>query len=96
MRSRKKVNSSVSIAILTFTTLIGAVLLPFGIVKSSIKNWLFVFLVSVIGNSQVDRYLVTKGYLNYRIRPFLKKVKIHLPFDYIHYLFNFFITINGH
>ncbi|TYS01689.1 hypothetical protein FZC84_01775 [Rossellomorea vietnamensis] len=70
---------------LTFTTLTGAILLPFAIVKRSFKDWLIVFLVGVIGNSTIDRYLVTQGYLRYHIRPLREKVKIHLPFDYIHY-----------
>ncbi|TYS82952.1 hypothetical protein FZC80_04945 [Rossellomorea aquimaris] len=70
---------------LTFTTLTGAILLPFAIIKRPLKDWLIVFLVSVIGNSTIDRYLVTQGYLKYTIRPLREKVKIHLPFDYIHY-----------
>lgn len=82
---RKKVSPRASVMILTFTTLIGAALLPFAIVKRSFKDWLIVFLVSVIGNSMVDRYFVAQGYLNYHIRPLKDKVKIHLPFDYIHY-----------
>lgn len=82
---RKKVSPRASVMILTFITLIGVILLPFAIVKRSFKDWLIVFLVSVIGNSMVDRYLVSQGYLNYHIRPLKEKVKIHIPFDYIHY-----------
>jgi hypothetical protein len=82
---RKKVSPRASVMLLTFTTLIAATLLPFAIVKRSFKDWLIVFLVSVIGNSMVDRYLVSQGYLNYHIRPLKEKVKIHLPFDYVLY-----------
>ncbi|TYS18628.1 hypothetical protein FZC78_03650 [Rossellomorea vietnamensis] len=82
---RKKVSPLLTIMFLTFTTLTGAILLPFAIIKPSFKDWLIVFLVSVIGNSTIDRYLVTQGYLKYTIRPLREKVKIHLPFDYIHY-----------
>ncbi|MGD7022366.1 hypothetical protein FZC79_16000 [Rossellomorea vietnamensis] len=82
---RKKVSALLSIMFLTFTTLTGAILLPFAIIKQPFKDWLIVFLVSVIGNSTIDRYLVTQGYLKYTIRPLREKVKIHLPFDYIHY-----------
>jgi hypothetical protein len=81
----RKTSSAVSIAFLTATTLIGIALLPYAIVKRSFKDWLIVFLVSVIGNSMADRYLVSQGYLRYNIRPFKKRFKIHLPFDYIHY-----------
>jgi hypothetical protein len=80
---RKK--SKASVAFLFTTTLIGIALLPFAIVKRSFKDWLIVFLVSVIGNSMADRYLVSQGYLHYNIRPYKKRFKIHLPFDYIHY-----------
>ena len=54
-------------------------LLPFAIVKRSFKDWNIVYLVSIIGNSSADRYLVSKGYLKYEIRPFKKNFKIHLP-----------------
>lgn len=80
---RKK--STVPVAFLTITTLISFILLPFAIYKKSFKDWVIVYLVSIIGNSMADRYLVSKGYLGYKIRPFPKKVNIHLPFDYIHY-----------
>lgn len=82
---RKKRRPSASIIFLALTTVTGAILLPFAIIKRSFKDWLIVFLVSVIGNSTIDRYLVTQGYLRYNIRPLREKVKIHLPFDYIHY-----------
>ncbi|MBM6617868.1 CBO0543 family protein [Bacillus suaedaesalsae] len=83
MRRRQKVKLSGSF--LAITTIIGICLLPFAIYKRSFKDWLIVYLVSLIGNSLADRYLVSKGYLKYNIRPFPKNVKIHLPFDYIHY-----------
>lgn len=80
---RKK--SKVSSTFLVVITLIASFLLPFAIVKKSFKDWVIVYLVSFIGNSMADRYLVSKGYLRYQIRPFPNKFKIHLPFDYIHY-----------
>lgn len=65
-------------------TIIGLILLPFAIVKRSFKDWVIVYLVSVIGNHFADSYLVSKGYIKYKNK-LLKNVKIHLPFDYIHY-----------
>lgn len=62
----------------------GMVLLPFAIVKRSFKDWIIVYLVSVIGNFFSDKYLVSKGYLKYPIKLF-PKYEIHLPFDFIHY-----------
>jgi hypothetical protein len=50
----------------------------------SFKDWIIVYLVSIIGNFSSDHYLVTKGYLKYPKRLF-PRYKIHLPFDYIHY-----------
>ncbi|GAA0338063.1 hypothetical protein GCM10008967_30430 [Bacillus carboniphilus] len=82
MTKRKK---KISAAFLIITTIICLTLLPFAIVKRSFKDWLIVYLVSLIGNSLADRYLVSKGYLKYNIRPLPKKFKIHLPFDYIQY-----------
>lgn len=82
MRSKKR---KVSVTFLYTTTLIGLLLLPFAIVKRSFKDWVIVYLVSLIGNYWADKYLVSKGYLKYDIRPFKNKVKVHLPFDYIHY-----------
>ncbi|RIW37286.1 hypothetical protein D3H55_04400 [Bacillus salacetis] len=82
MRRKKQAGS---IVFLSVTTLIGMILLPFAIFKRSFKDWLIVFLVSVIGNSAADRYLVSQGFLQYNIRPYKKRFKIHLPFDYIHY-----------
>ena len=81
----RRKRSAVSVAFLILTTLAGIVLLPFAIVKRSFKDWLIVYLVGVLGNSLADRYLVSKGYLRYNIRPYKGKFKIHLPFDYIHY-----------
>ncbi|WP_062353531.1 CBO0543 family protein [Bacillus kwashiorkori] len=72
-------------AFLIFTSVVGIFLLPFLIVKRSFKDWLIVYLVSVIGNSLFDRYFVSKGFLQYKIRPFKKKLAIHAPFNYIHY-----------
>lgn len=69
---------------LIFTTIIGLVLLPFAIIKRSFKDWLIVYLVSIIGNYFADKYLVSKGYLKYKKKPF-RKTAIHLPFDFIHY-----------
>ncbi|MFC0560121.1 CBO0543 family protein [Halalkalibacter alkalisediminis] len=70
---------------LLITTFIGVVLLPFAIGKRPLKDWIIVYLVSCIGNSFADRLLVSKGYLKYKVRPFRKKLSIHLPFDYILY-----------
>lgn len=69
---------------LTLTTITGLILLPFAIVKRSFKDWLIVYLVSVIGNGVLDQYLVAKGYLKYP-RKLFPNHKIHLPFDFIHY-----------
>lgn len=66
------------------STLIGLVLLPFAIIKRSFKDWVIVYLVSILGNSIADRYLVSKGYLKYKKKLF-NRYKIQLPFDYIHY-----------
>ncbi|HZG73217.1 MAG TPA: CBO0543 family protein [Chondromyces sp.] len=73
------------VAFLSLTTFVSLILLPFAIVKRPFKDWLIVYLVSVIGNSSADRYLVSKGYLKYKTRPFPKRFSIHLPFDYIQY-----------
>lgn len=81
---RKKQKNS-SVGFLYILTIIGIFLLPFAIVKRSFKDWVIVYLVSIIGNSMADRFLVSKGYLKYDIRPFKKSIKIHLPFDYVHY-----------
>ncbi|MDT8861342.1 hypothetical protein N0O92_13970 [Alkalihalobacillus sp. MEB130] len=70
---------------LGFVTLVAIVLLPFAIVKRSLKDWIIVYLVSCIGNSYADRLLISKGYLKYKVRPFKKKLSIHMPFDYIIY-----------
>ncbi|KAA0547044.1 hypothetical protein FZW96_13755 [Bacillus sp. BGMRC 2118] len=82
---RRKQKKNLSTLFLVFTSITGLCLLPFAIYKRSFKDWVIVFLVSLIGNSLADRYLVSRGYLQYDIRPFPKKVKIHLPFDYIQY-----------
>lgn len=71
--------------ILSFTTITAIILLPFAIVKRSFKDWLIVYLVSCLGNTMADRYLVSKGYLKYKVRPYKSKFSIHIPFDYIHY-----------
>ncbi|MBM7660626.1 hypothetical protein JOC85_001398 [Bacillus mesophilus] len=81
----KKRKSNISKSFLLISTTICLILLPFAIVKRPFKDWVIVYLVSIIGNSMADRYLVSKGYLKYKIRPFPKKLKIHLPFDYIQY-----------
>ncbi|MEN2766295.1 CBO0543 family protein [Ornithinibacillus xuwenensis] len=70
--------------LLILTTVAGILLLPFAIVKRSFKDWVIVYLVSAIGNYGADKYLVSKGYIKYKMKPF-KRLKIHLPFDYIHY-----------
>jgi hypothetical protein len=80
---RKK--STISVTFLSVTTVIALLLLPFAIIKRPLKDWIIVYLVSIIGNSLADRYLVSRGYLGYKVRPFSKRVKIHLPFDYIQY-----------
>lgn len=82
MRKRQKKYSA---AFLYFLTIVGVFLLPFAIFKRSFKDWIIVYLVSIIGNSWADRFLVSRGYLKYDIRPFKKSLKIHLPFDYVHY-----------
>ncbi|WP_079508641.1 CBO0543 family protein [Mesobacillus jeotgali] len=81
MRKKHKYSTGV----LYIFTIIGIILLPFAIVKRPFKDWIIVYLVSIIGNSWADRYLVSRGYLKYEIRPFKKSLKIHLPFDYVHY-----------
>ncbi|QOR68204.1 hypothetical protein IM538_08890 [Cytobacillus suaedae] len=78
-------NKRHEVAFLSFSTLVCIFLLPFAIVKKSFKDWVIVYLVSILGNSMADRYLVSKGYLKYKIRPFDKKFSIHLPFDYVQY-----------
>jgi len=70
---------------LLITSLVSVILLPFAIFKKSFKDWIIVYLVSLIGNSLLDRALVSKGYIEYDVRPFPKKFGIHLPFDYLHY-----------
>jgi hypothetical protein len=80
-RKRKRV----SVAFLLVTTVTGLCLLPFAIIKRPLKDWIIVYLVSLIGNSLTDRYLVSSGFLKYDIRPFPGRFQIHLPFDYIHY-----------
>ncbi|GAE24555.1 hypothetical protein JCM9140_493 [Halalkalibacter wakoensis JCM 9140] len=67
------------------TSVVAAVLLPFAIIKKPLKDWIIVYLVSCIGNSYADRFLVSKGYLEYKVKPFSKKVPIHLPFDFLIY-----------
>ena len=44
--------------VLKTTTVAALLLLPFAIVKRSVKDWIIVYLVSYIGNSFADRYLV--------------------------------------
>lgn len=70
--------------LLIISTIIGLVLLPFAIIKRSFKDWVIVYLVSIIGNSYADRYLVSKGYIKYNKKLF-NKLKINFPFDFIHY-----------
>lgn len=70
---------------LSATTFISFCLLLFAILKRPLKDWIIVYLVSIIGNSNLDRYLVSEGYLKYKIRLFPNMFKIHLPFDYLHY-----------
>lgn len=82
MRKKKPI---LSVTFLSVSTIIALFLLPFAIFKRPLKDWIIVYLVSIIGNSLADRFLVSRGYLSYKIRPFSKRVKIHLPFDYIHY-----------
>jgi hypothetical protein len=82
LRRRKPI---LSITFLSVSTIIALFLLPFAIFKRPLKDWIIVYLVSIIGNSLADRFLVSRGYLGYKIRPFSKRVKIHLPFDYIQY-----------
>ncbi len=65
---------------LVFTSITGIVLLPFAIYKRSFKDWVIVYLVSIIGNVAADHFLVSKGYLKYKKKLF-PKYKIHLSFD---------------
>ncbi|WP_419393830.1 CBO0543 family protein [Cytobacillus praedii] len=78
-------NKDKSILFLSVSTLIGLFLLPFAIVKKPFKDWIIVYLVCFIGNSYSDKYLVAKGYLQYKIRPLPSLFNIHLPFDYVLY-----------
>ncbi|ADU28941.1 CBO0543 family protein [Evansella cellulosilytica] len=73
------------ISFLLIITIAGLVLLPFAIIKRPLKDWIIVFLVSCIGNTYADKFLVSKGYLKYNIRPFKNKFLIHFPFDLVHY-----------
>ncbi|UOE93599.1 CBO0543 family protein [Alkalihalobacillus sp. LMS39] len=70
---------------LMVSTGISILLLPFAIFKRSFKDWMIVFLVGCAGNTIIDRYFVSKGYLKYKVRPLSSKFSIHLPFDTIHY-----------
>ncbi|AEP01217.1 MULTISPECIES: CBO0543 family protein [Heyndrickxia] len=72
------------VTLLSLVTAIGIALLPFAIVKRSFKDWIIVYLVSAAGNLLADTYLVKKGFIQYKIRPFPDKFKIHLPFDLVH------------
>lgn len=74
-----------SVLFLSVSTIIGLFLLPLAILKKSFKDWVIVYLVSIIGNFHADKYLVSKGYLKYKIRPFPKIFNIHLPFDSVLY-----------
>lgn len=76
--------NSAQLFVLMIITIIGLILLPFAIVKRSFKDWIIVYLVSVVGNFFSDKYLVSKGYLKYP-RKLFPKYKVHLPFDFIHY-----------
>lgn len=76
---------NVTVIFLASSTLVGLILLPFAIVKRPFKDWVIVYLVSIMGNSLADRYLVSKGFLTYKIRPFPNIFSIHLPFDFVHY-----------
>lgn len=80
---RKK--NSFETAFLLVSTGIGLIILPFAIIKRSFKDWIIVYLVSALGNSFADRYLVSQGFLQYKVRPFKKRYFIHLPFDYLYY-----------
>lgn len=75
---------SIPYYLVILSTITGLVLLPFAIIKKSFKDWIIVYLVSVIGNYGADKYLVSRGYLRYKWKPF-SKFKVHLPFDFIHY-----------
>ncbi|GAE35520.1 CBO0543 family protein [Halalkalibacter akibai] len=71
--------------ILRILTIVATILLPFAIIKRPLKDWIIVYIVSCVGNSMADHYLVSKGYLKYKVRPMSKRFSIHLPFDYVHY-----------
>ncbi|WBL13636.1 CBO0543 family protein [Sutcliffiella sp. NC1] len=70
---------------LIISSTISIILLPFAIYKKSFKDWVIVYLVSILGNSLADRYFVKKGFIKYKIRPFQRMFSIHLPFDFFHY-----------
>ncbi|WP_018664836.1 CBO0543 family protein [Heyndrickxia acidiproducens] len=77
--------ASTNSVLLTLLTAVPLLLLPFAIFKRPLKDWVIIYLVSIIGNSFLDKYLVSKRYLKYPVRPLAKIFKIHLPFDFIHY-----------
>ncbi|QOY35374.1 CBO0543 family protein [Anaerobacillus isosaccharinicus] len=66
------------------TTITGLVLLPFAIIKRPLKDWIIVFIVSVLENYFADQYLVSRGYLKYK-KKLVPRIKVHLPFDFVHY-----------
>ncbi len=79
-----KKESKASTYFLIATTITGLLLLPFAIVKRSFKDWIIVYLVSIIGNYFPDKYLVSRGYISYQ-QKFFPKLQVHFPFDFIHY-----------
>ncbi|MFN7249938.1 MAG: CBO0543 family protein [Anaerobacillus sp.] len=79
---RKESKSSSYFLILT--TITGLVLLPFAIIKRPLKDWIIVYIVSVLENYFADYYLVARGYLRYKKKLF-PRLKVHLPFDFVHY-----------
>ncbi|RXI96378.1 hypothetical protein DS745_21925 [Anaerobacillus alkaliphilus] len=69
---------------LIVTTITGLGLLPFAIIKRPLKDWIIVYIVSIIENYFADYFLVSKGYLKYK-RKIFPRIKVHLPFDFVHY-----------
>jgi hypothetical protein len=82
LKLRKKSNSSSYFLIIT--TITGLLLLPFAVIKRPLKDWIIVYIVSILENYFADNYLVSRGYLKYKKKLF-PRIKVHLPFDFVHY-----------
>jgi hypothetical protein len=80
LRQKSKISSN----FLLVTTISGIVILPFAIIKRPLKDWIIVYIVSILENYFADYYLVSRGYLKYKKKLF-PRLKVHLPFDFVHY-----------